>query len=112
MDVELAGRIVVVTGASKGIGLACAKAFAREGAKVVGVSRDMGHLHAAQHELQHEGLHLDIAAADLQVDVPQYPERLEVGLPPAEHDLLQPVIASGIELVGLPQVPGLDDDVR
>jgi len=69
MDLGLAGRIAVVTGASKGIGLACAKALAREGAKVVGVSRDMGHLHAAQHELQHEGLHLDIAAADLQDSV-------------------------------------------
>lgn len=69
MDVGLTGRVVVVTGASKGIGLACAKAFAREGAKVVGVSRDPGHLHAAQRELQHEGLHLDIAAADLRDSV-------------------------------------------
>jgi NAD(P)-dependent dehydrogenase (short-subunit alcohol dehydrogenase family) len=69
MDVGLTGRVVVITGASKGIGLACAKAFAREGAKVVGVSRDLGHLHAAQRELQHEGLHLDIAAADLRDSV-------------------------------------------
>ena len=69
MDVGLTGRVVVITGASKGIGLACAKAFAREGAKVVGVSRDLGRLHAAQRELQHEGLHLDIAAADLRDSV-------------------------------------------
>ncbi|WP_430389596.1 SDR family NAD(P)-dependent oxidoreductase [Dyella sp. 20L07] len=65
MDVGLQGRVVVITGASKGIGLACAVAFAREGAKVVGVSRDLTHLHAAQHELEHEGLHMNVAAADL-----------------------------------------------
>ncbi|WP_266181723.1 SDR family NAD(P)-dependent oxidoreductase [Dyella humicola] len=65
MDVGLAGRVVVITGASKGIGLACAMAFAREGAKVVGISRDLAHLHAAQHDLQREGLQMDVAAADL-----------------------------------------------
>src|SRR5215470_15462780 len=56
MDLGLAGQVVVVTGASKGIGLACAMAFAREGAKVVGVSRHLNHLHAAQQELAREGL--------------------------------------------------------
>lgn len=69
MDVGLNGRVVVVTGASKGIGLACAAAFAREGAKVVGVSRDTAHLHAAQRDLQREGLHMDVAPADLQDSV-------------------------------------------
>ena len=69
MDVGLRDRVVVITGASKGIGLACALAFAREGAKVVGVSRDLGHLHAAQHDLQREGLHMDVAAADLRDSV-------------------------------------------
>lgn len=69
MDVGLEGRIVLITGASKGIGLACAMAFAREGAKVVGVSRQLAHLHAAQHDLAREGLHMDIAAADLQESV-------------------------------------------
>lgn len=66
MDVGLAGQVVVITGASKGIGLACAMAFAREGAKVIGISRDLSHLHAAQHDLQREGLHMEVAAADLR----------------------------------------------
>lgn len=69
MDLGLSARVVVITGASKGIGLACAFAFAREGAKVVGVSRDLAHLHAAQHDLQREGLHMDVAAADLRESV-------------------------------------------
>lgn len=47
MDLHLAGRIVVVTGASKGIGYACAEAFAAEGARVVLVSRDRANLDAA-----------------------------------------------------------------
>jgi len=44
MDLGFAGKIVVVTGASKGIGFCCADAFAREGAKVALVSRSAANL--------------------------------------------------------------------
>src|SRR5437867_10604723 len=47
MDLQLGDRIVVVTGASKGIGWACAEAFAHAGAKVVLVSRSQANLDAA-----------------------------------------------------------------
>ena len=47
MDLRLNDRIVVVTGASKGIGWACAEAFAHAGAKVVLVSRSQANLDAA-----------------------------------------------------------------
>ena len=47
MDLGLTGKVVVVTGASKGIGYACAEAFAREGAKVALVSRSAANLDAA-----------------------------------------------------------------
>jgi NAD(P)-dependent dehydrogenase (short-subunit alcohol dehydrogenase family) len=47
MDLGLAGKIVAVAGASKGIGYACAEAFAREGAKVALVSRSAANLDAA-----------------------------------------------------------------
>jgi NAD(P)-dependent dehydrogenase (short-subunit alcohol dehydrogenase family) len=47
MDMKLAGKIVVVTGASRGIGLACAHAFAAEGARVALVSRSRANLDAA-----------------------------------------------------------------
>jgi NAD(P)-dependent dehydrogenase (short-subunit alcohol dehydrogenase family) len=44
MSNEFAGRVVVVTGASKGIGFACAEAFVRAGAKVALVSRSRENL--------------------------------------------------------------------
>ncbi len=47
MDLQLQGKIVVVSGASKGIGYACAEAFAAEGARVVVVSRSQANLDAA-----------------------------------------------------------------
>ena len=40
MDMGLAGKRVLITGGSKGIGLACAEGFAREGADLVLVGRD------------------------------------------------------------------------
>lgn len=39
MDLELVDRVAVVTGASKGIGLAVTRSLLAEGAKVAAVSR-------------------------------------------------------------------------
>ena len=65
MDLGLAGRVVVVTGASKGIGYACAEAFVREGARVALVSRSQQNLDAALARLP-RGAHAPIAiVADL-----------------------------------------------
>jgi NAD(P)-dependent dehydrogenase (short-subunit alcohol dehydrogenase family) len=47
MDMRLHGKIVVVTGGSKGIGYACAEAFAAEGARCALVSRSQANLDAA-----------------------------------------------------------------
>ena len=42
MDLQLAGKVALVTGASRGIGLAVTKALAGEGVRVVGGARHMG----------------------------------------------------------------------
>ncbi len=47
MELDLRDKNVVVTGASKGIGYACAEAFAGEGARVALVSRSRANLDAA-----------------------------------------------------------------
>lgn len=50
---ELAGKVVVVTGASMGIGEAIAKIFADHGASVVMLSRDAGRVEAARGRIGH-----------------------------------------------------------
>ena len=52
MDLELKGKVVVVTGGSQGIGLACAQAFLNEGARVIIVGRSEEKLNAARDQLQ------------------------------------------------------------
>jgi NAD(P)-dependent dehydrogenase (short-subunit alcohol dehydrogenase family) len=55
MDLGLKGRVVLVTGGSKGIGLACAEAFAAEGARVAITSRSRDNLAAAERRLKERG---------------------------------------------------------
>jgi short-subunit dehydrogenase len=50
---EMDGKVVVVTGASMGIGEAIAKVFADEGASVVLLSRDASRAEAARHRVGH-----------------------------------------------------------
>jgi len=52
MDLQLSDKVVVVTGGSKGIGLACARGFLEEGARVAIVSRSADHLRDACQALQ------------------------------------------------------------
>ena len=66
MDLELEGKVVLVTGGSKGIGLACAQAFANEGAKVAIISRDSANLEVARRALRDAGRDAHAVAADLR----------------------------------------------
>ena len=54
MDLGLKGKAVLITGGSKGIGLACARSFLGEGARVHLAARDRGRLEQARAELKGE----------------------------------------------------------
>jgi len=58
---EMDGKVVVVTGASMGIGEAIAKVFADEGASVVLLSRDASRAEAARHRVGHTDRTLALA---------------------------------------------------
>ena len=52
MDLELRGKSVLITGASKGIGLACARGFAAEGANVHLAARNTAAMEAAAEDIR------------------------------------------------------------
>ena len=62
----LQGRCVFITGASSGIGEACARAFAREGARLVLAARRAGRLSALARELGAQGA-VDVHVGGLDV---------------------------------------------
>jgi serine 3-dehydrogenase (NADP+) len=64
MPVSLKGQVVLVVGASSGIGRETAILFAREGARVVASARRGDRLRRLQDELTKEGHHIDISPAD------------------------------------------------
>jgi NAD(P)-dependent dehydrogenase (short-subunit alcohol dehydrogenase family) len=66
MDLELSGKVAVVTAASKGIGLAVARALAAEGVRVVAGARSTGGL---------EGL-TGVTAVAVDLSTPDGPRRL------------------------------------
>lgn len=66
MDLQLNDQHILITGGSKGIGLACAEAFLAEGARVTLVSRDPENLARAQAALRAATGRVHALAADLQ----------------------------------------------
>jgi NAD(P)-dependent dehydrogenase (short-subunit alcohol dehydrogenase family) len=65
MELELQGKVVLITGGSRGIGLACAKAFAAEGARVAIAGRSADALNNAVRALQADGYVVHSESIDL-----------------------------------------------
>lgn len=65
MDLELGGKRAIVTGASRGIGLAIAQALAREGCALGLVARGAPDLERAAEELRRSGAVVEIEPADV-----------------------------------------------
>jgi len=61
----LAGRVVIITGGTRGIGLASARLLAEDGASVVVSGRDAGRLEAVTRELETAGKAILSVAADV-----------------------------------------------
>ncbi len=74
MDLGLTGRVAIVTGGSKGLGLASALALAGEGARVLISSRSEANLAAARPQIESAGVECLTGAADMAD--PRTPARL------------------------------------
>src|SRR5688572_12023778 len=69
-EFELAGRTVLITGGSRGLGLVMAREFAREGARIVICARDSAELERARLDLTGRGA--DVLA--LRCDITKHDE--------------------------------------
>lgn len=77
MDLGLKGRVALVTAASRGLGLASAKALAAEGASVVICARGPQQLEAARREIQGvAAAGASVEAVSLDVSTPDGPQQL------------------------------------
>jgi NAD(P)-dependent dehydrogenase (short-subunit alcohol dehydrogenase family) len=64
----LAGRRILITGISRGVGRETARLFLAEGAEILGVARDAARLERVRAELDPSGARLSVIAAELTHD--------------------------------------------
>lgn len=76
------GKIVVITGATAGLGRALARTFAREGANIALLARDQDRLEAARKEIEEMG----VKALAISMDVAEY-EQMESAAAKVEKEL-------------------------
>src|SRR5690242_14664652 len=70
MDLGLKNKVVIVSGASRGLGFATALSFAKEGAKVAICSRKKNHIEAAADKIQSQ-THTEILAIPANMTDPK-----------------------------------------
>jgi len=75
MELQLSGKSVIITGGTRGIGLACAEGFAAEGCKVTIVGRDRAVADDAAEQLKRRGAHA-VDAIQLDLAVPEQLKQL------------------------------------
>jgi NAD(P)-dependent dehydrogenase (short-subunit alcohol dehydrogenase family) len=82
----LAAKVALVTGASRGIGLAVAKSLAALGAKIAVCARDSQRLEAAAADLEHSGALVVAVAADVSrtAEITRLVDKTERSLGPIE----------------------------
>lgn len=68
MKLNIKDKVVVVTGATSGIGKACVEVFGREGAKVVAVGRNVEKLTAVDVDWSAQGLDFITVKADVAIE--------------------------------------------
>jgi len=85
MNLGLSGKRVLITGSSKGIGLACARAFAAEGCDVTLVGRDPATLATATNTIRAEA---QVRVTSIAADLSQVSERERLHAAMPEVDVL------------------------
>lgn len=85
MDLQLAGRRALVTGGSKGIGLACAEALAEEGCDLLLVARDAAALEGAADQVRNRR---QVAVQTVSADLSQQTEVERVAGMAGQVDIL------------------------
>ena len=97
MELELAGRVAVVTGGASGIGLACARALSREGCRVALWDLSAGVKEAAEalgRDFGGSSLGVSVDVCDFAV-VQEAVRQTEAGLGPISHLVHAAAVGSG-----------------
>src|SRR5688500_1158849 len=67
--IDFRGKVVVITGGSRGLGLLLARRFGDEGAKLVICSRNEEELRRARNELHNRGIEVEAIHCDVRLKV-------------------------------------------